>query len=245
MPHSAFSNTISRALRALCLLCIGGLLSGTLHAAVLLGVTADPPLGGISGPAVMVTRWTQTNTWTHVTITVPLRDYRPGGPHAGTQGTVYLVSQVGPGTTAAHNVLPPRTVSGLGDTFAHTELWEDATLPPGTYHLLFVPASADPSSMTPAIAGDLAETFFTTGPGITLAQGALFPGGPVDAFPPATAFDTRPGFAPFLVRIEGTPGPLPAPTATPVPTLGHGALALLSASVAGLAAWRRRRGVRG
>ncbi|GAD23279.1 IPTL-CTERM sorting domain-containing protein [Acidovorax sp. MR-S7] len=39
------------------------------------------------------------------------------------------------------------------------------------------------------------------------------------------------------------PNPPATPSATPVPTLGHAALALLSASVAGLGFWRRRRGV--
>ncbi|MEZ5606857.1 MAG: IPTL-CTERM sorting domain-containing protein [Burkholderiaceae bacterium] len=45
-------------------------------------------------------------------------------------------------------------------------------------------------------------------------------------------------------ECDDTPyaAPPATPTATPVPTLGHGALALLGAGVAGLAAWRRRRG---
>ncbi|GAD24097.1 IPTL-CTERM sorting domain-containing protein [Acidovorax sp. MR-S7] len=51
---------------------------------------------------------------------------------------------------------------------------------------------------------------------------------------PLAAFDA--------LAAPPTPHNPSAPTATPVPTLGHAALALLSASVAGLGFWRRRRG---
>lgn len=243
MPHPTFPS----ALRALCLLCAAWLLAGAAQAATLLNVGAPTPFSGFSNQQVQATSWTQTHTWSNVDITAPLRDGRPGGPHAGVQGTVYLVTQAGPGTTAAHNAAPPFDVSGLTDTFAATQLWTGLDLPAGTYHLIFVSATNDPMSLSPAMPGTADPPTYTPGTGVAALHGYPVLNHPTllnAAFPPASPF-TAAGDYPshLLVRITGDMGALPGPQqpgATPVPTLGHAALALL-AGLLGAAGWITRR----
>ena len=245
MPHS----TSHSALRALCLLCAAWLLAGAAQAATLLNITAPAPLSGFINQQILVTSWTQTHAWSNVNISAPLMDGRPGGPHAGVQGTVYLVTQTGPGTTAAHNAAPPASISGLTDTFAATPLWTGLTLPAGTYHLIFVSATNDPMSLSPAMSGTASPPDNDTGPGVAalhsfpqLNNVALLN----TAFPPASPF-TAAGDYPshLLVRVTGDIGALPDPQqpgATPVPTLGNAALALLVAllGAAGCAVRRQK-----
>jgi len=231
-------------LRALCLHCLAWLCTGALHAATLLDITAPPPFGALTGSGYFVTSWTQTNTWSNVTIAMPLLDGRPGNPD-GTEGYAYLVNRVGPGTTAAHNMAPPLIVTGLGSSFADTTLWTGLTLPPGTYYLILVPITADPTSISPAIPSAPNSPSYATGPGVAVVQNTVqLPNNvPIDPiFPPASPFAVFDEAVPsnFITYVSGDPGPLPQPTATPVPTLGHAALALLS-GVLGAAGWLNRR----
>ena len=64
-------------------------------------------------------------------------------------------------------------------------------------------------------------------------------GGAVSTNPSHWVIDPQPFTGPCVPLTAVSPTPVP----TPVPTLGHAALALLSASVAGLGFWRRRRRV--
>ena len=221
-----------RALRGLYLLCLAWLCAGALHAATLLGITTPPPFAGLTGSGYFVTSWTQTSTWTNVAIAMPLLDGRPGSP-GGTQGHAYLVNRVGPGTTAAHNMAPPLAVTGLGSSFTDTTLWTGLTLPPGTYYLILAPTTADPTSMSPAIPGAANNPSYATGPGVAVVQNTVQLPNNVSIdpiFPPASPFAVFDEAVPsnFITYASGDPGPLPQPGATPVPTLGHAALALLS-----------------
>jgi hypothetical protein len=74
-----------------------------LHAANVFNVTGPLPFG-ISGELADAISWSQTSGYTNVTITMPLEDTTSGGPIGGVEGTVYLMNQVGPGTTAANQV---------------------------------------------------------------------------------------------------------------------------------------------
>jgi PEP-CTERM motif len=76
--------------------------------------------------------WTQTGSYTDVTISAFLSSY--GGIN-GT-GTIYLTDQIGPGTTVA-NQIAETTVSGLafGPATA-TTLFSGLDLGPGTYYLI-------------------------------------------------------------------------------------------------------------
>src|SRR5579862_305926 len=101
----------ARVFAALCLLCFS-----TAQAANLYNVTGASTFGFVN-QHVMYMTWSQSVTYTNVSISVPLEDGSAGGPIAGTEGTMYLVNQIGPGTTAANNVAPPIPISGLTASF--------------------------------------------------------------------------------------------------------------------------------
>ena len=73
-----------------------------LHAANILTTTGSSPFG-FTGQPGFVLAWNQAISYTGVTITMPLVDNTPT-PLSGVQGTVYLTTQIGPGTTAANQV---------------------------------------------------------------------------------------------------------------------------------------------
>ena len=224
-----------------------GACDDTPYAPALFATTAPQPHGGFAGFGATVTSWTQAATATDVTITAPLADLRPGGPYAGVQGTVYLTTQTGPGTTAAHNAAPPVMISGLGESFTPTTLWSGLTLPPGTYHLIFTAAQYDPpalTSLSPAASFNVFPTY-TTAPGVAPLPGVpqLLSASQINtAFPPASPFVPAENgqTSNLIVSVTGT---LAAPAASQVPALHGSALALLGTLIAMLAFWRARRGV--
>ncbi|MGE8317766.1 MAG: hypothetical protein ACN6O3_03410 [Comamonas sp.] len=223
--------------RALCILCCGFFGAGALQAATLYNVTGPDPFGFVN-QHVMPMAWSQTNTYTNVTISAPLADFSNGGPIGGTEGTVYLVNQIGPGTTAANNVAPPVTVSGLTASFATRQLWTGLTLPPGTYYVVFASANNDPMSMSPQ---GSSNPVYTLGTGVTSANisgMSTFD----SAFPPASQFggDGDPFPGNLFLTVTGDAGPVPAKTAAAVPLLGTEGLVALGLLV-GLVAVRRMR----
>lgn len=77
--------------------------------------------------------WTQTGSYTDVTISAFLSSLANGG---GGTGTVYLTNQIGPGTTIA-NQIAVTTVSGVAnDPATATSLFSGLDLGPGTYYLI-------------------------------------------------------------------------------------------------------------
>ena len=205
--------------------------SVTAHAATIFNVTGPTPFGFVNqSPAAE--GWSQASTYTNVSITIPLADLSAGGPIPGVQGTVYLVNQIGPGTTAANNVAPPVQVSGLTASFTPQVLFSGLTLGPGNYYVVWVSTSLNDLSMS--MEGSSTATS-TLGSGVTElgnSSSLLVPA----AFPPATS-DLLPVSAPgnFFITVSGTPA------ATPVPTLASGNMIALTILLALLGMFVLRR----
>ncbi len=163
-----------------------------------------------------VTSWTQTTGYQNVTITAPLIDATAGGPIGGTEGTVYLVNQVGPGTTAANNVAPPITISGLTSAASTQTLWTGLTLPAGTYYVLWDSVHLSSCSMCPSI---LNSPTISVGTGVTSLPITTTPTAPA-SFPPATGGLTAATFAGegFALTVTGNPAGSAPPAPTPAPT---------------------------
>jgi hypothetical protein len=227
----------ARAARGL--LCASLCWLGAAQADTLYEVGGPQPFGFVN-QHVMTMSWSQSNTYTNVSISAPLADFSNGGPIGGTEGIVYLVNQIGPGTTMANDVAPPVLISGLTASFTTQQLWTGLTLPPGTYYLVFASVNNWPMSMSPQGSSTPSPTI---GPGVTPQNyNGLADFNAVDPFPPASAFLVEPGLGNLVITVTGDPGPLPpAPAAVPLlGTEGLAALALAAAAL-GLAAMRRRR----
>jgi hypothetical protein len=205
------------------------LVTGALaNAANVLNVTG-PDSFGFANQIVQAEGWNQTVGYSNVTIVMPLADFSAGGPIGGVEGTVYLMNQIGPGTTAANEVAPPVTISGLTASFTPITLFTGLTLPPGNYYLVTHSTSAFDLSMSPEGSGAVVVT-----PGVGVAP--LGSGAESDApapYPPATDMNlSLPGH--LFVTVTGDLG-------APVPTLGTVGLGALLLILAGAALLRLRR----
>src|ERR1700689_1855570 len=129
---------------------------------------------GFTGQPAFVMGWNQSLGYTNVTITAPLEDNTAAGPIGGTEGTVYLMNQVGPGTTTANQVAPPVLVSGLTNAFTTVTLFSGLSLPPGNYYLVLVPTNASPMSMSPEGASG-GNVTVTTGTAVSTPGAAVPP----------------------------------------------------------------------
>jgi hypothetical protein len=217
------------ALIALLIVSTGG------YAATIYNVTGPSPFGFANqNPAAL--GWSQTGTYTNVSITAPLADLTSGGPIGGVEGTVYLVNQIGPGTTSANNVAPPVSISSLTASFTPQLLFSGLTLGPGNYYIVFVSTSTSDLSMSMQGTG---SAILTLGSGVTeLGNNS----GTVPAtFPPATT-DLLPLGTPnnYFITITGDLSSVPA---VAIPTLGPGNMIALMVLLALLTmvALRRQR----
>lgn len=227
-----------KTLQKLAFLAAALALSAVAHAENIFTTTGPQPFG-FANQLAMVTGWSHTSGYQNVSIVMPLADLTNGGPIAGTEGTVYLMNQVGPGTTVANQVAPPVTVSGLTATFTDRTLYSGLTLPPGNYYLVLVSTSANSLSMSPQGSSTPTRTF---GAGVTALNGDSQI--TVAAYPPATAFiltGPETGPANLFVTVAGTR--VQQAAVTTVPTLDAGALAMLISGLgaAALLLLRRRR----
>lgn len=176
---------------------------------------------GFGNPTVMAQGWTLATGYQNVTIQAPLADGSLGGPISGTEGTIYLVNQVGAGATAANNVAPPVTISGLTNAFSTRTLWTGLTLGPGTYYVVWVPVNVNIDSLSPeeAVQGGSNASAATVGSGVTALM-SLTTATAVAAFPPATGGLTSATFSgnQMFLTVTGDPvgGGVPPP-ATPAP----------------------------
>ena len=203
--------------------------SATLPAATIYSVSGINPFGGYFGQSTMDFGWSQSSTFTGVTIALPLADLTMGGPISGTEGTVYLTNQIGPGTTAANNVAVPTSVSGLSALFSPTTLFTGLTLGPGNYYLVLVPtvATATSNSMTsegtstPPLATTLAPGVADLGLGVSFSVAAFPPASPLSGPPPVPTNS--------FITVTGT-------AATPEPST----LVLAFTAIAGLLIRRHR-----
>src|SRR5271157_346356 len=173
--------------------------ANVMQGVTLVTVTGSAPFG-FNG-TVTAAGFSLSTTSTGVSISAGMADLTTGGPLSGTEGTVYLVNQVGAGTTSANNIAPPVTVSGLTATFASRSLFAGLTLTPGNYYLVWVPTSTvGGSSMTPEGASNPTVTF---GAGVT-DLGSTQIGGVPAVFGPAsnlTGFSTPDN---FFITVAGT-----------------------------------------
>jgi hypothetical protein len=178
---------------------------------------------------IQAVSWTQTGTYTDVTIGAGLA--ADNGLSEAT-GTAYLMTEIGPGTTAG---LPeeiasgPVTVSGNPGLNNMTTVFSSLSLGPGTYYLVIDPSSVN---LADSLVWDAAGMPFQV-----LASGvsgvAGFAGASTSAsFPPANTFTTEDETPIF--SVTGTLSKAPV-TATPEPS----ATILLACGIAGLVVARK------
>jgi hypothetical protein len=144
---------------------------------------------------------------------------------------VYLMRQVGPGATAANEVVAPVSVSGLSASYTPRTLFSGLTLAPVNYYLVLVSTNSGIFAESMATAIPSAVTV-TPGGGVTdLGQGRTIV--PPAGFPPATAVVLS---TPGEVSVTVT-GDLTVLPATPAPS----SLILLLTGLAEVALFAARR----
>jgi hypothetical protein len=185
------------------------LVAAAILAAATIAARADAIAGvaGGSSNSVEVNNpegisWTQTGSYTDVTISAFLSAASAGG---GT-GTIYLTDQIGPGTTVA-NQIAETTVSGLsfGQATA-TTLFSGLDLGPGTYYLITAGNLGG---------GGLAWNYYggnTAIPGISGTNNSdEFNAAGMAGYPPASAFFTD-GAQVFDFQVTGDIAATPEPS---------------------------------
>ena len=204
-----------------------------LSAADVFTVTA-PSGFGFSDTAQAV-GFRTTTFYTNVTISMPLKDDTSGGPIGGTEGTAYLVNAIGTGATAANEVAPPVTISGLTGSFASRTLWSGISLPPGTYYVVLVAAANTTPPTTPSLSAEGGSALSMV---VSLGAGVSDVGARVTSaiapYPPASNFG---GFNPpsqIFVLVSGDPAA--AAGTQSVPALSPWAMAILAFLLMGAAA---------
>jgi hypothetical protein len=202
-----------------------------VHAANVISASGPSPFG-FGNQAVFVLGWSQGVVYTNVTITMPLEDNSSGGPIGGVEGTVYLMNQIGPGTTSANQVVPPITISGLTNAFTPRTLFTGLMLPAGNYYVVLVPTNKSPSSMSPEGSG---SSVVTTGASVTFL-GIADPSSAA-VYPPATSFALGTGEGSFFVTVTGDQIATPS---TPVPP----SLILVLTAMGGLGIYHGRKFLR-
>jgi len=198
-------------------------------------VTIVSVLGGtfgseITGAATYVS-WTQTSTYTGVTVQAELFDQVD--PDA--TGVAYLTNQLGPGTTQLSNgQSTPFNIDITNTSPALVTLFSGLTLGPGTYYLVINPTDSEL-----AWQGYTTSPTVTTASGVTLGSNAVCfttdgtPPCTLPAYPPASNFSCEfcsKDAGSFLYQVTGTLQssgvPEPATGGLMLAALGVGALLL-------------------
>jgi hypothetical protein len=166
---------------------------------------------------------------------MPLMDNSSGAPIGVTEGTAYLMNAINTGATAANEVAPPVTISGLTDSFVSRTLWSGISLPPGTYYVVLVAAANTTPPGAPSLsaeAGSAGSMVVTTGAGV-IDVGARVTSA-IALFPPASNLG---GFNPpsqIFVLVSGDPAAAAGPQS--VPAMSQWAMAILALMLIGAAA---------
>ncbi len=199
------------------------LMSGlAANAATIVNVTGPSPFGFGSSIGI-VEGFNLTTAYTGVSITMPLQDNSVGGPIGGTEGTIYLVNQIGAGATAANNVAAPVLVSGLAASFTTIPVFSGLTLGPGNYYLVLIATNGGSfQSMTPE---GSSFPVVTLGGGVT-ALGSTSVSAGISPFPPATTWLPLSSPGNIFVDVTGTASAVPEPSALWLAPAGIAALVL-------------------
>jgi len=201
-----------KAARAFFLLATAIELAGPAFGATIVSDVYSGGTTGSSGGWKAVT-WTQTGTYSDVTIGANLATNN--GLSTST-GTAYLMTQLGPGTTAADEVTAPFAISVSGNPGLNTmtQLFSHLTLGPGTYFLLIDPTSInmidslDWDGTNPPL--QTLDTGVTQGSNLELS-------GSVAAFSPASSSVALTNVSPIF-SVTGDLVPVTGTSATPEPS---------------------------
>ncbi len=151
-------------------------------------------LGGEFSNVVSVS-WTQNESFSGVTIDASVGTIDP----SFRDGTAYLMSMIGPGTTPASEVVTPTNftapIGSSAPPFMTTDvpltvLFSGLNLAAGTYYLVVTAPSADFENLTgsPLRWNASAPPIITTAPSATLGNTNIAFDDAVKPFPPASAF---------------------------------------------------------
>ncbi len=181
-------------------LCLGAL---SASAQTIISVTGTSA-GTDNEDAVGQVSWTQTTTYTGVTIQATIESCA-----GGATGTAYLTLN---GTALANQIAVNNALSvGTGDSTV--TLFSGLTLGPGTYYLTLSPGDNECDEIWQNIQG---TPTVATGTGVTAGSSdATGAGHTVAAYPPASTFLNS---ASFLFSVTGTA--TGAPATTPAPSTG-------------------------
>jgi hypothetical protein len=126
--------------------------------------------------------WTFSGSFTNVEVAVSLTN---GDNEGGHQGTAYLMTQIGPGTTAAHELATtPFTFAPVAgfDQLSYVSLFSGLSLGPGSYYVV----------MTSSGCGACGITVFsdssTTAPGVTIGSARFTNTPAMDPYAPASTW---------------------------------------------------------
>jgi hypothetical protein len=203
--------------------CLCGLFAAMTAPAFATPITVISNTGANNGAEINWTAesWTQTGNYTGVSISATL--------DAG-NAMVYLLDQLGPGTTMANEVVPSENITVTGG-FQDFTLFSGLTLGPGTYYLLIDPTSA----ALPAfwLGGFISGDTLTTDTGVTF-DNEFTSRGAIAGFSPATADQVTNSGAHNFFAVSGN---VQAASTVPEP----GTWTLMAAGLGVVAIFRRKR----
>jgi hypothetical protein len=136
---------------------------------------------------VLASSWSTTQAYQNVQISASIGSLDPNFAN----GTAFLTSNIGPGTTpndiiASASFVAPIT-SSYSQPIANTTIFSNLFLNPGTYFLVL---SGPPSSENPLYWNDNGVVDIVLGTGVTAVEGVFFAFGAANntSFPPASNF---------------------------------------------------------
>jgi hypothetical protein len=206
-----------------------------LNASIIISVTATPHLSTIIGDfEVVSTSWSESNSYTDVSITALVNSPSIGGPPSA---TAYLTTRIGPGTTVMDEVaraafavpLELPVCSPTGSCGANVTLFSGLSLGPGDYFLTMGPPTDGNVGWFPAIDPTVIEdSGVTLGSCVAAFSSAIAPYPPTSAFGPPGTCGSGPDNTSFVMifAVTGT-AENAVPEPAPVALIGCGALSLL------------------
>jgi hypothetical protein len=189
------------------ILCVLGVLLTPAHghADIIAQSVPAGPIYASLGDSEEGVFWTQTGTYTDVSISAYLGS---SGFDGDGSGTVYLTNAIGPGATMA-NEIAQISLSGLASAPAPaTNLFSGLTLGPGTYYL------NSSSESSPGLAWELFyPVVHNIAAGGSIGEELNFGMLPTD-FPPSASL--TPQANNFAFSVTGTPETVPEPSSVPL-----------------------------